>query len=101
MPEFDVEVVFATQHKQLLLTARVAEGATVSSVIAACGILDAFPDQNAERLAFGIWGKEVGGDTLLAAGDRVEIYRPLRLDPRDARRQLAISGRTMGSASSS
>ncbi|MDH5239499.1 MAG: RnfH family protein [Gammaproteobacteria bacterium] len=45
-----------------------------------------------------MWGKEVAGDTLVSAGDRVEIYRPLNLDPREARRQLALSGRTMGSS---
>jgi putative ubiquitin-RnfH superfamily antitoxin RatB of RatAB toxin-antitoxin module len=32
---------------------------------------------------------------VLSAGDRVEIYRPLQLDPRDARRRLAALGQTM------
>jgi putative ubiquitin-RnfH superfamily antitoxin RatB of RatAB toxin-antitoxin module len=37
----------------------------------------------------------VRGDRELADGDRVELYRPLRIDPREARRQLASLGRTM------
>ena len=96
--EFDVEVAFATPGKQLLLTVTVPTGATVSDVVAGSGIIEAFPEQNPQALSFGIWGKEVAGDTLVSAGDRVEIYRPLNLDPREARRQLALSGRTMGSS---
>jgi putative ubiquitin-RnfH superfamily antitoxin RatB of RatAB toxin-antitoxin module len=35
---------------------------------------------------------------VLSAGDRVEIYRPLQMDPREARRRLAALGQTMGKA---
>jgi putative ubiquitin-RnfH superfamily antitoxin RatB of RatAB toxin-antitoxin module len=37
----------------------------------------------------GIWGKRVSPDTTVRAGDRVELYRPLEVDPREARRQRA------------
>jgi putative ubiquitin-RnfH superfamily antitoxin RatB of RatAB toxin-antitoxin module len=37
----------------------------------------------------GIYGRRVTLDTKLADGDRVEIYRPLRADPKEARRQRA------------
>jgi putative ubiquitin-RnfH superfamily antitoxin RatB of RatAB toxin-antitoxin module len=98
--EFEVEVAFATPDKQLLLTVTVPAGATVSDVVAGSSILEAFPGQGPAKLSFGIWGKEVSGDERVSAGDRIEIYRPLKLDPREARRQLALSGRTMGSAGS-
>lgn len=39
----------------------------------------------------GVWGKRVAEDYLLRAGDRVEIYRPLLADPKEARRRRARS----------
>lgn len=95
-----MEVAFATPGRQLLLTVAVQAGATVSDVVAGSSIMDVFPEQSADQLSLGIWGKEVSGDTLVSAGDRVEIYRPLKLDPREARRRLALSGRTMGNSRS-
>jgi putative ubiquitin-RnfH superfamily antitoxin RatB of RatAB toxin-antitoxin module len=100
MSEYDVEIVFATPRKQLLKTVRVNSGATVSDVVTASGVAAMFPEQRIGQLTLGIWGKEVSGDNPVAEGDRVEIYRPLNLDPREARRQLALSGRTMGAADS-
>jgi uncharacterized protein len=100
VPDIEVEVVFASPEKQLLHKVSVPTGATVNDVIAASGVQQAFPEQNWIEPRCGIWGKEVSRATVVAAGDRVEIYRPLKLDPREARRQLALSGRTMGSTDS-
>jgi hypothetical protein len=36
-----------------------------------------------------VFGRRVDGQHVLRAGDRVEIYRPLKVDPRDARRRAA------------
>jgi len=99
--EFNVEVAFATSRKQMLLAVPAQAGETVSDVVTRSRILEAFPEQRPETLSFGIWGREVSGNECVSAGDRVEIYRPLKLDPREARRQLALSGRTMGSSGSS
>ena len=55
-------------------------GATVRDALAAAGL---------EGQAFGIFGKRVELDHRLADGDRVEIYRPLAMDPKEARRQRA------------
>lgn len=43
-------------------------------------------DLNANDGAIGIWGKSVATDTPVQDGDRIEIYRPLQFDPKDARR---------------
>lgn len=43
----------------------------------------------ASGLDLGLWGHRLPGDTELADGDRVEIYRPLQIDPKDARRHRA------------
>ena len=56
-------------------------GATVRDALAASGF---------EGHAVGIFGKRVDLDHRLADGDRVEIYRPLAMDPKEARRQRAL-----------
>lgn len=62
-------------------------GATVSQALAGCGIFEKFPELAKNRLLAGIWGRKTRLDHLLADGDRIEIYRPLRVDPKTARRE--------------
>ena len=95
MPDIEVEVVFALPEKQFLKTLLVGAGATVAEVVAKSGLLEALPDDSLAKMTLGVWGREVEKNRIVKAGDRIEIYRPLQLDPREARRQLALSGRTM------
>lgn len=62
-------------------------GCTVAQAIAASGILAEYPELGAGRLATGIWGRKAGSRQVLQAEDRLEIYRPLRVDPKVARRE--------------
>jgi len=96
MSDFEIEVVFAASAKQSLKTLVVESGVTVAEVVPMSGVLDHFPDQNRDELTIGVWGRVVNGDHVVRDGDRVELYRPLEIDPREARRQLALVGRTMG-----
>ena len=84
-----IEVVYATPQEQVLLRVEVAEGATAGDAIAGCGILRRFPELETGRIQVGIFGRVTGPDALLRDGDRVEIYRPLLADPKDARRARA------------
>ena len=95
--DIEVEVVYALADRQRLVTVTVPESATVADAIEASGIAREFPDESIDSSEVGIWGHVVERERRLSAGDRVEIYRPLRLDPREARRQLAAAGKTMGS----
>ena len=95
MSNFEVEIAFALPERQLLETVSVTAGETVLDVITKSGLQEAFPEYEIDRLAVGIWGHEVRHDRVVKENDRIEIYRPLQLDPREARRQLALSGRTM------
>lgn len=97
----DIELVLAAAERQVLLAMQVASGATVADVIEQSGIHLEFPEMRVGELEVGIWGKLVAGDYVVREGDRIEIYRPLRIDPREARRQLARAGRTMGEAAES
>ncbi len=91
-----VEVVFAEPRHQALLPVELPAGATVADAISASGIERRFPEHDLAPLPVGIWGRRTGRDQLLSDGDRVEIYRPLAADPREARRTLAAHGKAMG-----
>lgn len=84
-----VEIVFALSHRQVLLSLDVADGATVADVIAGSGLVQQFPDVDFDTLQAGIWGRPVERDKSVGDGDRVELYRPLEIDPREARRLKA------------
>ncbi len=73
----------------MLLTVNVEAGSSVADVIARSGVESQFPDLAVAELAVGIWGRRVSLDSTVNAGDRVELYRRLVIDPREARRQRA------------
>ncbi len=62
---------------------------SVADAIAASGFAAAFPDVNWEVGGVGIFGKRVKSQTLVAQGDRIEIYRELVFDPKESRRRRA------------
>ena len=82
-----VEVVYALPAGHDATVVEVREGATVADALAASGIARRHPGIDLSRL--GIFGRAVGRAARLADGDRVEIYRPLALDPKEARRRRA------------
>ncbi len=92
----DIEVAYARPDKQLVLPLSVPAGTTVEHAIEVSGIALRFPEIDTGNLAVGIFGKRAKLDHVLANGERVEIYRPLKADPREVRRQLAEIGKTMG-----
>jgi putative ubiquitin-RnfH superfamily antitoxin RatB of RatAB toxin-antitoxin module len=62
-------------------------GATALQALQASGLLQAFPELQGATLEVGIWGRTCPSSQLLQDGDRLEIYRPLRVDPKVARRE--------------
>lgn len=94
--EMRVEVAFALPLQQTLLSLAVPVGATVREAIDASGILSLHPEIDLEALKTGIFGRIAKLDEVLNPGDRVEIYRPLKADPKEVRRRLAAEGKTMG-----
>ena len=65
------------------------DGATVAEAIATSGLAGQFPGLDFGELQAGIWGKPVERACPVRDGDRVELYRPLEMDPREARRLRA------------
>jgi len=82
-----VTVVYALPGRAVETDLRLDEGATVAEAIGRSGIAVRFPE--AAQAPVGIFGKRVARDAKLAAGDRVEIYRPLIADAKSARRRRA------------
>ena len=89
MATISVELVFAMPDKQVLRSVTLAEGSSVDDVIAMGNLLTDFPELVLEDMQAGIWGRPVGRDHVVREGDRVELYRPLEMDPREARRLKA------------
>lgn len=67
----------------------VRPGATAQEALVASGLLERFAGAGLGRQAVGVWGRPCAPDTRLRPGDRVELYRPLALDPMEARRLRA------------
>lgn len=84
-----VEVVYALPDRQLLLPLEVEAGTTARQAIEQSGIRQVFPELDAAVGWIGIFGKRVNPDAVLEEGDRIEIYRPLIANPKDARRRRA------------
>ena len=94
--EISVEVAYGTPDQQALETVFITAGASCMDAIAMSGISSKFPHDEIASLPLAIWGKPATSDSYPKAGDRIEILRPLIIDPRDARRLLAEAGRFMG-----
>jgi putative ubiquitin-RnfH superfamily antitoxin RatB of RatAB toxin-antitoxin module len=84
-----VEVVYATSLKQARYELRLEQGATVAEAIRISGVCLAFPEIDLARHRVGIHGTLTSPTRRLRDGDRVEIYRPLGADPKEARRLRA------------
>ena len=88
-----IEIVYTNLEKQILLTLQVKKGSTVFEAIELSGILKYYPEINSPFLKdrLGIYGQSVSPGTELKDLDRIEIYRPLLRDPKEARREKAKS----------
>ncbi len=89
MTTISVELVYALPEKQVLRSVTLPMGSTVADVIGAGNLANDFPGLVLEGVQAGIWGKPVDRDHVVKDGDRVELYRPLEMDPREARRLKA------------
>ena len=93
--QIHVEVAYALPERQLILDFDADEGITVEQAILQSGILEEFPEIDIDTVKVGIFGKLAKRDAPLAAGDRVEIYRALIADPKEARKKRAAEGKQM------
>lgn len=91
--QITVEVAYAGVERQQIICVRVAEGVTVEEVILLSGILVIFPEIDLARQKVGVFSQQKKLTDLVREGDRVEIYRGLVMDPKEARRKRVGRGR--------
>ncbi len=84
-----VEVVYALADQQWVFTVEIPLGGTVRTAIQQSGLVQQWPELEWAQLPVGIFSRRCSLDTPLQAGDRVEIYRPLTVDPKHNRRRRA------------
>ena len=82
-----VEVAYALPDKQRLIGLDVPEGTTMLEAAKLSGISDIFPEIDPDTIDMGVFGKVIKDPAAheLREGDRVELYRPLKIDPKQAR----------------
>ncbi len=90
-PRIVVEIVYALPDRQVLRRILLPDGSTVEDAIRVSGVCAEFPEIDPTRV--GIHGKPVPVTTILREQERVEIYRPLRADPKEVRRMRAAKKR--------
>jgi hypothetical protein len=84
-----VSVAVALGKRQEVIEVELPRGATIAEAIAAARIAERFPELRVDALQAGVWSRVADRATRLRAGDRVELYRPLKADPKSLRRTRA------------
>lgn len=92
-PEPAVEVVYALPERQRVVRVPLRDGMTAFEAVQAADLVAEFPELAAGVPVLGLYGRRVEATQALCDGDRVEIYRPLKFDPREARRNAAQGAR--------
>lgn len=90
-----IELIYATEKYAETIMLSLDYGTTISTAIEKSGIIKKHPEIVMGENKVGIYSKLCDLDTVLEDGDRVEIYRPLKADPKEARRSRALSQKTV------
>tara|TARA_R100000900_G_scaffold536_1_gene908 strand:- start:177659 stop:178039 length:381 start_codon:yes stop_codon:yes gene_type:complete len=100
VPDINVEVAYALPDKQYLIPLTVKQGSSALAAVLASGITTQCPELDIKQAKMGIFSKALDGKLMptpdkyeLQDKDRVEIYRPLLIDPKQARKQRAEKAR--------
>ena len=92
-PPLQIEIAYAEPQRAVIKTLRLPAGACVADALRLAALDPDFSAVDFATSAIGIFGKLSRRDQLLRQGDRIEIYRPLSADPKEARRARAREAR--------
>jgi putative ubiquitin-RnfH superfamily antitoxin RatB of RatAB toxin-antitoxin module len=92
----DVQVAFARPEVQVVKALSVPAGTRARAALRMSELAVEFPEIDVDHCPLGIYGREISGERVLRAGDRLEVYRPLYKDPRTARRDAVAQGTVLG-----
>ncbi|MFT7289010.1 MAG: putative ubiquitin-RnfH superfamily antitoxin RatB of RatAB toxin-antitoxin module [Halieaceae bacterium] len=97
-----VEVVYAEPERQKIIALEVPRGSTALEAASLSGIEGMFPELSLDDSSkLGVFGHVVGASQVLSDGDRVEIYRPLKADPKEVRKARAARAKARREEASS
>lgn len=88
-----IAVVYALPNRQDIVKISVPQGTTVAAAVELSGLLNRHPLLRAEELNCAIYSRMVPLTQTVSAGDRIEILRPLLIDPKENRRQVAAKNK--------
>jgi putative ubiquitin-RnfH superfamily antitoxin RatB of RatAB toxin-antitoxin module len=89
MAKLQIEVAYATAERQHIIPLEVEADCTIEMAIRASGMLALYPEINLAHQPVGVFSKSRQLADKVQHGDRIEIYRPLIIDPKEARRAKA------------
>jgi putative ubiquitin-RnfH superfamily antitoxin RatB of RatAB toxin-antitoxin module len=93
MASLRVEVVYALPEREDAVSVSLPAGASALDALRASGLLERHPEIDLARQKIGVYGRVVSAEARLRDGDRVEVYRPLAVEPKEARRRRALKKR--------
>ncbi|WP_239348823.1 RnfH family protein [Snodgrassella communis] len=88
--DINIEIVYATAEHQHLWQSRVPAGTCVRQALLQSDLPQRFPLTDFHTAPIGIFGKKVKDNYMLCDWDRIEVYRPLLIDPKENRRRRAL-----------
>ena len=84
-----VELAYADQAREVLMGLEVRPGSTVLECVECSGLFRLVPDLRDAEVGFAVFGRRVEPADPVSKGDRIEVLRPLEIDPKEARRLRA------------
>lgn len=87
--KISIEIAYAGETDQKIIKLETDSGTTVIQAIKASDMLKTYPEIDPGEWQLGIYSKKVSEDTILQDNDRIEIYRSLKISPKEARRLRA------------
>jgi len=92
-PKIKVQVAYALPNRHRIIDLEVDQSCTVIEAVQQSNIAEQFPEIDLDKAKFGIFAKVVKKDQALEDGQRIEIYRPLIADPKEARKKRAAKAK--------
>ena len=84
-----VELVYTDPAREVLIGIDARPGSTVLDCVERSGLFRLVPNLRHIRIGFAVFGRRVEATDPVSAGDRIEVLRPLEIDPKEARRLRA------------
>lgn len=95
-----ISAVYALANRQVVLEFEVDEDTSAREAARLSGLQEYFQDLDLSAIALGVFGQPVKDDYVMKAGERLELYRDLVMDPMELRRQRASTSSGQGKPAS-